>query len=160
DTAAVKLIQELKSRGIPVLGQAYGPCLGQLSSRLRRSRRVRIVWLVSGQRSNSGASTSWDAPSTSLSCPDVRPHTTIKHPLEGVCCMGGCRAARTVLLSRDRGHSSMVDCHLTDKGPIRPRPRLFLNGAMESPELVRWKDQQEAFQEDNRLAQTGIQVVL
>jgi hypothetical protein len=61
NAAAMEPVQELKSRGIAGLGQADSIRLNQRLGRLRRSLRIRIAWLISGQWSNSGASTLSDA---------------------------------------------------------------------------------------------------
>src|SRR5467141_1426527 len=70
----MQLVQKLESDRIPGLRQANGFRFRQCLGRLRRVCCDGIAWSVSGQRSNSGASTLSDAPDTSRSCLCNSPH--------------------------------------------------------------------------------------
>src|SRR5260370_3631456 len=62
DAAAMQVVQKLKSRCISGLGPTDGLRLSHRVGGLPRGRRIGIAWSVSCQRSNSGASTTSDAP--------------------------------------------------------------------------------------------------
>src|SRR6266851_9018306 len=83
DAAAMQVVQKLKSRSIAGLGQADGLRFSHRFGGLPRGRRIVIAWSSSGQRSNSGASTTPDAPTTPLSCPGRSPHSLNRHPQRG-----------------------------------------------------------------------------
>src|SRR5258708_22332777 len=80
NAAAMQVVQKLKSRSISGLGQTDGFRFSHRLGGLSRGRRFGIAWSGSGQRSNSGASTTSDAPNASLSCPDRGPHILTRHP--------------------------------------------------------------------------------
>jgi hypothetical protein len=58
----MQAVQKLKSRSIADLCQADGLRFSHRFGGLPRGRRIGIAWSSSGQRSNSGASTTSDAP--------------------------------------------------------------------------------------------------
>src|SRR6266550_7078472 len=88
DATAMQVVQKFKSRSIPGLGQADGLRFSHRFGELPRGRRIGIAWSVSGQRSNSGASTTSDAPNTPLSCPGTNPHA-LETPPKGCYSPGG-----------------------------------------------------------------------
>src|SRR5207253_5575263 len=111
NATAVHLIEKLKCGGATRLGQPNSFRFRHRFGGLSGSRRIRSAWSVSGQRSNSGASTRSDAPSPPLSCPDFRPRESKRHPSKGRFVHYGVRAPageQVGLLSRERAHSSMA----------------------------------------------------
>jgi len=106
DTAAMQVVQKFKSRSIPGLGQADSLRFSHRFGGLPRGRRIGIAWSVSGQRSNSGAPTTSDAPNTPLSCPGTSPHALNRPPRRGAYSPVGfpepCGRAGLIILPRSR----------------------------------------------------------
>src|SRR5260370_35908622 len=84
DAAAMQAVQKFESCSISGLGQTNGLRFSHRFGGLSRGRRIGIAWSLLGQRSNSGASTSSDAPTTPLSCPDRSLHASNRHFGTGV----------------------------------------------------------------------------
>jgi len=97
---------EIQKPQHPRSGPGGWPPLQSPVGGLARGRRIGIAWSVSGQRSNSGASTTSDAPNTPLSCPGTSPHDLNRRPQRGAYSRGGfpepCGLAGSIILPRSR----------------------------------------------------------
>src|SRR5437763_615955 len=154
----MQLIEKLKGSGVARLSQPYSFRLSHRFGGLPGSRRIRSAWSVSGQRSNCGASTGWDAPNTSWSCPGVRPLESNRHPRDSLRSVHGVQAPsgeRVSLLSRESVHSSMPG-----RNEIAAGFGLIVDGFLKIAQLRRRQDDQERLKQHDGFAETGIKVVV
>src|SRR5712692_5066225 len=137
DAAAMQVVQKLKSRSISGLGQTDGLRFSHRFGGLPRGRRFGIAWSSSGQRSNSGASTSSDAPNTPLSCPVRSPHVLNRHPLRGAYsrarCPVPCGRAGLIILPRLRSQTQSPSPQRLGAIRTPSRTPCSKNGASTSP---------------------------